>query len=180
MEDDDVFGTPVVEAARLVAVAASGQILCTALVRAVAGSRAGVEFSDAGSLELKGLPDPVPACLVAWEPTADAVASVVPLPSLLVAPGRVFVGRNDELVRLRQLAKEAAAGARRLALVGGEPGIGKTRLAAQLAEELRAEGTLVLAGRCGISVSRTSPSWSPCGTTSPTSPSPASAAMAVS
>jgi class 3 adenylate cyclase/tetratricopeptide (TPR) repeat protein len=148
MEGADVFGTPVVEAARLVAVARPGQILCSALVRAVAGSRAGVNFTDVGSLELKGLPDPVAACQVAWEPLAEAASSTVPLPTLLAGTGRVFVGREGEFERLRQLAKEAAAGERRLALLGGEPGIGKTRLAAELACALRAEGTLVLAGRC--------------------------------
>jgi tetratricopeptide (TPR) repeat protein len=60
----------------------------------------------------------------------------------------VFVGRDGELERLRQLWKEAVAGERRLGLLGGEPGIGKTRLAAELASGLHAEGAVVLAGRC--------------------------------
>ncbi|HEY3238797.1 MAG TPA: adenylate/guanylate cyclase domain-containing protein, partial [Acidimicrobiia bacterium] len=51
-EDGDVFGTPVVEAARLVAAAAPGQILTTAVVRMLAGSRAGVGFTDLGPLTL--------------------------------------------------------------------------------------------------------------------------------
>jgi hypothetical protein len=34
----------------------------------MAGSRAGVAFTDAGALELKGLVDPVSAFEVAWEP----------------------------------------------------------------------------------------------------------------
>src|SRR5713101_4117506 len=40
-EDGDVFGTPVVEAARRVAAAGPGQILATAVVPMVAGGRAG-------------------------------------------------------------------------------------------------------------------------------------------
>src|SRR2546421_8214589 len=53
-EAGDVFGTPVVEAARLVAAARPGQILASAVVRVVAGSRVPVSFNELGSLELKG------------------------------------------------------------------------------------------------------------------------------
>src|SRR5438445_2328292 len=84
-EDGDVFGTPVVEAARLVAMARPGQILCTSLVRAVAGSRAPVALTDAGVLALKGLPDPVAVCEVAWEPPNEAAS--LALPPLLTGAG---------------------------------------------------------------------------------------------
>jgi hypothetical protein len=144
-EDDDVFGPPVVEAARLVQVARGGQILATAVVRWAAGNRSGATFYDAGELQLKGLPDPVPTCEVSWEPLAS---SLLPLPPLLTEIGRIFVGRDGELERLRQLWKEAAATGTRLGLLAGEPGVGKTRLAAELAEAARAEGAMVMAGRC--------------------------------
>jgi class 3 adenylate cyclase/tetratricopeptide (TPR) repeat protein len=143
----DVFGIPVVEAARLVDAARPGQILCSAVVRTVAGSRAAAELTAVGTLDLKGLPEPVLAYEVAWAPAASPAAAV-PLPPLLTGPGRIFVGREGELERLRRLWKEAAAGERRVALLGGEPGIGKTRLAAELAGELHHQGALVLAGRC--------------------------------
>ena len=145
--DGDVFGTPVVEAARLVEAARGGQILCSAVVRTVAGSRAAAELVEVGSLELKGLPEPLVVYEVGWAPAAPA-GSDVPVPPLLTGPGRIFVGREGELDRLRQLWKEAAAGERRVALLGGEPGIGKTRLAAEVAGELHRQGALVLAGRC--------------------------------
>jgi class 3 adenylate cyclase len=144
-EDGDVFGTPVVEAARLVAAARGGQILATALVRGVAGARTSVSFNDVGLLELKGLPGAVDCCEVAWDPLP---ASPLPLPAFLTGTGRVFVGRAEELARLETRWKEAAAGSLRVALIAGEPGIGKTRLAAELAATAHAQGAVVLAGRC--------------------------------
>jgi class 3 adenylate cyclase len=144
-EEDDVFGTPVVAAARLVAAARPGQILATAVVRMVAGGRTGAAFSDRGLLQLKGLPEPVAACEVTWERLPQPTG---PLPSLLSDGGRVFVGRQTEVERLGQLWKQAVAGGPRLALLAGEPGIGKTRLAAELAKAAHAEGAVVLVGRC--------------------------------
>ena len=143
----DVFGTPVVEAARLVAAAKAGQILTTALFQAMAGSRAGASYSHLGTLSLKGLPEPVAVCEIAWAPLT-ATEPDVPLPQFLTGTGRIFVGRDSELQRLDQIWKEASAGGRRLALVAGEPGIGKTRLAAELAGLVHADGAVVLAGRC--------------------------------
>ena len=43
-----------------------------------------------------------------------------------------FVGRSHELAVLRAAYREAAAGDARLVLLAGEPGIGKTELAAAL------------------------------------------------
>ena len=55
VEDGDYFGEPVVEAARLCAHAAGGQIVVNALVRQLAGSRDGHRFRSLGDLELKGI-----------------------------------------------------------------------------------------------------------------------------
>lgn len=59
--ENDLHGTVVVEAARLCAAAAPGQILCSELVRLVAGSRGAHRFASVGGLALKGLRSPVPA-----------------------------------------------------------------------------------------------------------------------
>jgi class 3 adenylate cyclase len=143
-EDDDCFGTPVIEAARLCAVAQGGQILASEIVRWMAHS--GEEsFTPVGSLELKGLPRPLPTVQVDWEPAAQ---SPVPLPTFLTDIGKIFVGRDADLDRLGQLWKEAAAGERRVAFLAGEPGVGKTRLAVELATRVHDEGATVLAGRC--------------------------------
>jgi class 3 adenylate cyclase len=143
-EDGDVFGGPVVEAARLVATADPGKILTTGIARALAGGRVDVEFVDLGALDLKGLPHPIPACEVVWQPAASSI----PMPALLTDMGRVFVGRDGQVERLSQLWKEAVAGELRVALLAGEPGVGKTRLAAELAGTAHSQGAVVLAGRC--------------------------------
>ena len=101
-EDGDVFGGPVVEAARLVATADPGKILTTGIARALAGGRTEAEFVDLGPMEFKGLPDPVPVCEVFWQP----VEASVPIPALLTDVGRVFVGRGGEVERLERLWKE--------------------------------------------------------------------------
>ena len=145
IEDDDVHGTPVIEAARLCGVAAGGEILASEMVPWLARSNAAALFTPVGELELKGLPDTVAAVRVEWEPLAT---SAIPMPNLLTDVGRIFVGREPELERLAQLWKEAAAGERRVAFVAGEPGVGKTRLAAELAARAHDEGATVLAGRC--------------------------------
>jgi len=144
IEGDDCFGTPVIEAARLCSAAGGGQILASEMVRWLVRSGGGA-FTPVGNLELKGLPEPVPAVQVDWEPLP---VSSIPLPPFLTDIGRIFVGRDGELDRLGQLWKEVTAGERRLAFLAGEPGVGKTRLAAELARRVHDEGATVLAGRC--------------------------------
>ncbi len=60
----------------------------------------------------------------------------------------VFVGRERELAELLTGIEEALAGRGQFFLIGGEPGIGKSRLADELAARARDRGTLVLWGRC--------------------------------
>jgi class 3 adenylate cyclase len=144
-EEADCFGTPVIEAARLCAAATGGQILVTDVVRLLAGTGGGYDLRPVGPLDLKGLPAPVSACEVAWEPLP---APFLPMPPLFTDIGRIFVGRGRELERLEQLWKEGAAGELRVAFLAGEPGVGKTRLAAELAREVHEEGATALAGRC--------------------------------
>ena len=61
--------------------------------------------------------------------------------------GTRFVGRDRELADLAELLDQSAAGRGRLVLVGGEPGIGKSRLVDELADRARERGLLVLWGR---------------------------------
>ena len=70
------------------------------------------------------------------------------LPAVLARVERgPFVGRAAPLQRVRALWEEAARDRGGLVVVAGEPGIGKTRLAARVAVAAHAEGGVVLYGR---------------------------------
>jgi hypothetical protein len=59
-----------------------------------------------------------------------------------------FVGRIEELQVLEAASRRAADGEPAVVLVGGEAGVGKTRLVAELTSRCAADGTRVLAGGC--------------------------------
>jgi class 3 adenylate cyclase/tetratricopeptide (TPR) repeat protein len=146
-EEGDYFGTPVVEAARLCAAAAGGQILVADLAGRLAAGRGGHALEPAGTLTLKGLPEPVAALAVQWE---SVRASSTPLPAHVESQRRRhFVGRVEERRVFADAVKAAGGGDRQMVLVAGEPGIGKTRLVSEAALEAHASGATVLYGRCG-------------------------------
>ena len=83
-----------IEAARLCAVAEGGQILVAEVVRLTARGRGGHMFAPVGPVALKGLPEPVVACAVAWEPLEHVG---LPLPPRLGArPAFAMFGRGAE------------------------------------------------------------------------------------
>jgi class 3 adenylate cyclase/tetratricopeptide (TPR) repeat protein len=145
--DGDYFGMPVIEASRLCDHAQGGQILANEIVAHLAGGRAESSFRSVGPLELKGLPEAVATVEVAWEPLREEGPSLPLPPRLQEMPPGGFVGRLPERERLTQLFNEASRGNRRLALVSGEPGIGKTRLSTHTALDARSRGAVVLYGR---------------------------------
>src|SRR5829696_853487 len=59
-----------------------------------------------------------------------------------------FVGRVEELELLEAARRRAADGEPAVVLVGGEAGVGKTRLIAELTDRCVADGTRVLTGGC--------------------------------
>jgi DNA-binding CsgD family transcriptional regulator/tetratricopeptide (TPR) repeat protein len=69
-------------------------------------------------------------------------------PSLRISSPFPFVGRSAELETLRTLLPRAEGEGRRVVLLGGEPGSGKSRLARQFASDAAGEGALVLYGAC--------------------------------
>jgi class 3 adenylate cyclase/tetratricopeptide (TPR) repeat protein len=145
-EGDDLFGLAVNESARVCAVAAAGQILISEVVRTVAGTRVANELVDCGDVQLKGLAMPTKLWRVEWAPAPYAP---LPFPARLSTTDTVrFAGRREQSVALQRLWRKVVAGRSQAALVSGEPGIGKTRLAAEVARLAHAEGGLVLYGRC--------------------------------
>src|SRR5262245_53042822 len=59
-----------------------------------------------------------------------------------------FVGRAHELIELHAALDQAFEGQGQFILIAGEPGIGKTRLAEELARAAEQQGASVLWGRC--------------------------------
>ena len=89
--------------------------------------------------EAVALPEPARASGAAHDGVAPAVAK----------PAHdAFVGRERELERLDAALDEAMAGRAQIALLLGEPGIGKTATAARFAARARARSVRVLEGSC--------------------------------
>lgn len=155
IDDGDYFGMPSIEAARLCDRADADGVLVSPAVRLLAGRCEGVGFESQGAVELKGL-DPMEAFALTWEPLPDAgpddgeqPPAPIPLPGPLAVPPAVeFVGRTAERGALDEALSAAAAGVRRIVLVSGEAGMGKTRLLTDFARDAHADGALVLYGRC--------------------------------
>ena len=146
---DDCYGLPVAEAVRLCAAAAPDEILIADVVRALA-RQVDVPMTSAGELSLKGLGAPVSAWRLDWQQRTDGWAGI-PLPGRLVAPtGTRFIGRSRELAAMLAPCTDALVGQRRrLVLLAGDAGTGKSALAAELARRLHDEaGALVLHGGC--------------------------------
>ncbi|MFP5322267.1 MAG: ATP-binding protein [Acidimicrobiia bacterium] len=73
----------------------------------------------------------------------------LPVPADLAAPGAVaFVAREEPWSALEAAWSEVVAGGRRVALVAGEAGAGKSRLVAEFARWAHADGGAVLHGAC--------------------------------
>ena len=60
----------------------------------------------------------------------------------------VFVGRQQEMAALEAALHDSLSGQGRLVMLAGEPGIGKTRTAQELAAFAEQRGAQVLWGRC--------------------------------
>ncbi|MEY2471220.1 MAG: hypothetical protein QOK28_549 [Actinomycetota bacterium] len=145
----DYFGPALNRAARLRSLARTDQILLSqAAAELVRDHLHDATLVDRGHRDLRGLS------------RGENVYEIVPRGEYEVAGARVaalpnalrsdalFVGRGDELAQLGKAWEQAAAGAPSAVLVGGEPGVGKSRLAAEHARRVHADGALVLYGRC--------------------------------
>src|SRR5205085_3358132 len=78
-------------------------------------------------------------------PAAQPVALPPVLASLTRGP---FAGRHSQLRALEERWREVVAGHDGLVLVAGQPGMGKTVLAARFAERVHRDRATVLFGQC--------------------------------
>jgi DNA-binding SARP family transcriptional activator len=71
------------------------------------------------------------------------------LPAAMITGNQdLFVGRAADLEALGDVYAQVVGGSRRLVVLSGDPGIGKTRLATRFALRAHDEGAIVLHGRC--------------------------------
>jgi DNA-binding SARP family transcriptional activator/RecA/RadA recombinase len=109
---------------------------------------AGRQFSDRLRTQLSIPPSHEMRALLA-DLRHEAAAPILPPHSLTRVYETEFVGRHAELERLRaSWGGVQMHRSRRIVLVAGEPGIGKTRLAHQFAFTALEAGATVLEGRC--------------------------------
>jgi serine/threonine protein kinase/predicted ATPase len=87
------------------------------------------------------------AKLLARDEPAAAGGPVGPRPRAYLYRPRL-VGRDQPLAELERHLESAQSGAGRLVLIGGESGVGKTRLVMELARQAQAQELNVLAGEC--------------------------------
>jgi class 3 adenylate cyclase len=122
-------------AARMQAAAEPGSVLITANTQRLVADT--FDFEDLGPIEVKGKTEPVHAYRVL---------------SLSSAPGRKrglhrvglespMVGRDSQLEQLVSLYRVVGAGRGRVAFLVGEPGLGKSRLLAELRRRLEEEAS---------------------------------------
>jgi len=79
----------------------------------------------------------------AWGPAGAILRGMATRPS-----SATFVGRSEELARLAEARDRAAGGAPTVVVVGGEAGVGKSRLLRRFADDSSALGATVLVGGC--------------------------------
>jgi predicted ATPase/class 3 adenylate cyclase len=129
------FGMDVHRAARIAAAGHGGQILLSQTTRDLVGNDLppGSSLADLGQHWLKDLADPEHLYQLSVEGLPRAfppLRSLTTLPNNLPRNLSTFVGRQSDLTEVRQLISQAP-----LVTLTGPGGVGKTRLALQLAAE---------------------------------------------
>jgi class 3 adenylate cyclase/tetratricopeptide (TPR) repeat protein len=139
-DDGGLHGETLILAKRIETVATPGTIFVSGTVYGVLGTARG-ELVDRGEFDLKGIDAPWHLYEVPWIDDAET--------GVLSGRERTpYVGRVRERAQLLDAVERARGGAGSLVLVGGEAGVGKSRLVQETAEEARRLGMTVLTGHC--------------------------------
>jgi predicted ATPase/class 3 adenylate cyclase len=134
LQEGDYFGAVLNRAARVMAAGHGGQVL---LADSTAGLLSGVDLLDLGPRRLRDLPTPVQVFQVQAE---GLRTDFPPLRALDASPGNLraattsFIGRESEVAELQGAVK-----AHQLLTLTGVGGVGKTRLAVEVAARLADE-----------------------------------------
>jgi class 3 adenylate cyclase/tetratricopeptide (TPR) repeat protein len=128
-------------AARLQALAEPGTIVLAASTRRLLGEL--FHLRDLGRHEVKGIAEPVPAWAVEGMSASESRFEAVHVAGLTD-----LIGRENELNFLLERQRRAWKGEGQIVLISGEPGIGKSRLAAALDERIASEPHTRLRYQC--------------------------------
>ena len=131
--DRAAFGQAPALAAALRSVTKPDTVLIAASTHGLLGGL--FEYDAVGPLALDGFPSAVPAWLIISANVAESRFDA--LHKTRLTP---FSGREEELALLLRQWREARAGEGRVVLISGEPGIGKSRIVAHLAECITEQG----------------------------------------
>ena len=131
LREGDYFGAVLNRAARVMAAGHGGQIL---LADSTASLLSGVDLVDLGPRRLRDLPTPVgvfQVCAPGLRTEFPPLQALDASPGNLRTPVTSFIGRESELDEV-----QAAVKAHRLVTLTGVGGVGKTRLAVEVASRL--------------------------------------------
>jgi class 3 adenylate cyclase/predicted ATPase len=131
-QEQSVVGETPNLAARLQALAEPDAVVIAAGTRRLVGDL--FEYRDLGAVEVKGIAGPVPACQVLRPSIVESRFEA--LRGSALTP---LIGRDKEIDLLLRRWERAKAGDGQVVLISGEPGLGKSRITAALAECLQAE-----------------------------------------
>ena len=131
-QEQSVVGETPNLAARLQSLAEPGAVVIAAGTRNLVGKI--FEYGDLGAVDLKGISGPVPAWQVLGQSVVASRFEALRATSLIP-----LVGRDEEIELLLRRWTQAKAGSGQSVLLTGEPGIGKSRIAAELQDRLRSE-----------------------------------------
>ena len=143
-EGADWLGSAAIEASRLCAQASGGSVLVADVTERLCRGRSPYEFRDAGERTLRGFDTAIRVFELVHD--IDGGAALPSTVSQLA--GRPLVGRRAEMTVACRLLDMTANGSAATLVLAGEPGVGKTRLAAAVASEAQVRGFTVLFGHC--------------------------------